>query len=161
MSEIDKTHPTLSMCHQVFLESLVDRYHHPMGKIKFQYTLVTEDSVTEGNQIMARWSMETLNARQCGARIELHQQGMLFCKFNSAHKIVTLDIMVSALFLCWRVLTLFCPDRNLFDLFVSSSLMSWHSCCKSKWQWDSRISMMWPSLAQFRDVKSHLTIRWS
>lgn len=42
---------------------------------------------------MARWSMETLNAKKCGARTELHQQGMLFCKFNSAHKIVSLEIM--------------------------------------------------------------------
>eukprot|EP00804_Cyclotella_cryptica_P021309 CCRYP_001561-RA/>CCRYP_001561-RA protein AED:0.10 eAED:0.10 QI:243/1/1/1/1/1/3/201/1267 len=77
----------------VFLDSLVDRYHYPKGKINFQYTLATEESVTAGNQIMARWSMETLNAKKCGARTELHQQGMLFCKFNSAHKIVSLEIM--------------------------------------------------------------------
>lgn len=90
------TNKTLSLnIRQVFLESLVDRYHHPLGKIKFRYTMVTEDAVTEGNQIMARWSMETLNARQCGARIELHQQGMLLSKFSSVHKIVSLDIMVS------------------------------------------------------------------
>jgi hypothetical protein len=96
----------------------VDRYHYPLGKVKFQYTLVTEDSVTEGNQIMARWSMETLNARQCGARIELHQQGMLFCKFNSAHKIVTLDIMVRLSFYIQYV-----GSRDALIISFSFSLM--------------------------------------
>jgi PAS domain S-box-containing protein len=37
--------------------------------------------------------METLNAKQCGAHNELHQSGMLFCKFNSSHKIVSLEMM--------------------------------------------------------------------
>lgn len=78
----------------VFLDSIVDRARFPEGKIKFQYTLVTEESVVAGNQLMARWAMSTLNAkRQCGACAELHQRGMLICKFNSAHKIVSLEIM--------------------------------------------------------------------
>ncbi|KAL7469553.1 hypothetical protein ACHAXS_009806 [Conticribra weissflogii] len=77
----------------VFLDSIVDRTRYPTSKIKFQYTLVTEESVVAGNQLMARWAMETLNAKKCGGRTELHQRGMLFCKFNSAHKIVSLEIM--------------------------------------------------------------------
>jgi len=77
----------------VFLDSIVDRTRYPTSKIKFQYTLVTEESVVAGNQVMARWAMETLNAKKCGGRTELHQKGMLFCKFNSAHKIVSLEIM--------------------------------------------------------------------
>lgn len=78
----------------VFLDSIVDRTRYPNGKMKFQYTLVTEESVVSGNQLMARWAMSTLNAkRQCGAGSELHQRGMLICKFNSAHKIVSLEIM--------------------------------------------------------------------
>lgn len=96
----------------------MDRYHYPKGKIKFQYTLATEESVTAGNQIMARWSMETLNAKKCGARTELHQQGMLFCKFNSAHKIVSLDIMVSVksiycLFHIMLILIMHLPRHSL------------------------------------------------
>ena len=77
----------------VFLDSIVDRGQYPDGKIKFQYTLVTEESVVSGNQLMARWAMSTLNAKKCGANTELHQRGMLICKFNSAHKIVNLEIM--------------------------------------------------------------------
>jgi len=77
----------------VFLDSIVDRSQYPNGKIKFQYTLVTEESVVSGNQLMARWAMSTLNAKKCGANTELHQRGMLICKFNSAHKIVNLELM--------------------------------------------------------------------
>ena len=77
----------------VFLDSIVDRGRYPDGKIKFQYTLVTEESVVSGNQLMARWAMSTLNAKKCGANTELHQRGMLICKFNSAHKIVNVEIM--------------------------------------------------------------------
>ena len=77
----------------VFLDSIVDRAQFPDGKIKFQYTLVTEESVVAGNQLMARWTMSTLNAKMLGANTELHQSGMLLCKFNTAHKIVALEIM--------------------------------------------------------------------
>jgi hypothetical protein len=77
----------------VFLDSIVDRAQYPDGKIKFQYTLVTEESVVAGNQLMARWAMSTLNAKKLGANTELHQSGMLICKFNTAHKIVALEIM--------------------------------------------------------------------
>jgi hypothetical protein len=37
-----------------------------------------------------RWAMTTLNAVDCGARMEV---GMLCCKFNSAHKIVGVELM--------------------------------------------------------------------
>jgi PAS domain S-box-containing protein len=37
--------------------------------------------------------MTTLNATQCGARMEVAKQGMLCCKFNSAHKIIGLELM--------------------------------------------------------------------
>ncbi|KAL9179034.1 hypothetical protein ACHAXT_000076 [Thalassiosira profunda] len=79
----------------VFLDSVVDRTRYPNGKVKFQYTLVTEESVVSGNQLMARWAMATLNAKRqsAGGCTELHQRGMLIAKFNSAHKIVGLEIM--------------------------------------------------------------------
>jgi len=77
----------------VFLDSIVNRQRYPKGKIKFHYKLVTDETPIAGNQLMARWSMQTLNAKQCGAHNELHQNGMLFCKFNSSHKIVSLEMM--------------------------------------------------------------------
>jgi PAS domain S-box-containing protein len=77
----------------VLLSSLVDRSRFPHGKIEFCYTLVTEEAVVAGNQMMARWVMSTLNATQCGARMEVAKQGMLCCKFNSAHRITGLEIM--------------------------------------------------------------------
>jgi PAS domain S-box-containing protein len=77
----------------VLLNSLVDRSRFPNATIVFRYTLVTEEAVIAGNQIMARWVMSTLNATQCGARMEVAKQGMLCCKFNSAHKIIGLELM--------------------------------------------------------------------
>ena len=77
----------------VLLNTLVDRSRYPTSAIQFRYTLVTEEAVVAGNQMMARWVMQTLNATQCGARMEVSKQGMLCCKFNSAHKIVGLELM--------------------------------------------------------------------
>ena len=77
----------------VLLNSLVDRARFPNATIQFRYTLVTEEAVVAGNQMMARWVMTTLNATQCGARMEIAKQGMLCCKFNSAHKIIGLELM--------------------------------------------------------------------
>jgi len=77
----------------VLLNSLVDRSRFPNATIVFRYTLVTEEAVVAGNQMMARWVMSTLNATQCGARMEIAKQGMLCCKFNSAHKIIGLELM--------------------------------------------------------------------
>ena len=77
----------------VLLSSLVDRSKCPNGKIEFCYTLVTEEAVVAGNQMMARWVMSTVNAVQCGARMEVAKQGMLCCKFNSAHRITGLEVM--------------------------------------------------------------------
>ena len=77
----------------VFLDSLIDRSKYPNARIKFQYTLVTEEAVVSGNQLMARWSMATTNAKKCGSAVELKQSGMLVAKFNSAHKIVALEFM--------------------------------------------------------------------
>jgi len=77
----------------VLLNSLVDRSRYPNATIKFRYTLVTEEAVVAGNQMMARWVMTTENAAQCGARMEVTKQGMLCCKFNSAHKIIGLELM--------------------------------------------------------------------
>ncbi len=77
----------------VLLNTLVDRSRFPTAAIQFRYTLVTEEAVVAGNQMMARWVMQTLNATQCGARMEVSKQGMLCCKFNSAHKIVGLELM--------------------------------------------------------------------
>ena len=77
----------------VLLNSLIDRSRYAMAGIQFRYTLVTEDAVVAGNQMMARWVMSTLNATQCGARTEVAKQGMLCAKFNSAHKIIGLELM--------------------------------------------------------------------
>jgi len=77
----------------VLIESLVDRSKHPYGKINFRYTLVTEEAVVAGNQMMARWVMTTTNAVQLGSTMEVSKQGMLCCKFNSAHKIIGLELM--------------------------------------------------------------------
>jgi PAS domain S-box-containing protein len=77
----------------VLLSALVDRRKHPYGKINFRYTLVTEEAVVAGNQIMARWVMTTTDAVKYGAKMEVSKQGMLCCRFNSAHKIVGLELM--------------------------------------------------------------------
>jgi len=62
-------------------------------RITFQYTLITEDAVSAGNQLMARWKMNTLNAVAHGAHQEISKQGMLYAKFNSCHKIISLEFM--------------------------------------------------------------------
>ena len=77
----------------VLLQSLVDRTRFPDGKVEFRYTLVTEESVVAGNQMMARWVMSSMNATKCGALTEVAKQGMLCCKFNSAHRITGLELM--------------------------------------------------------------------
>ncbi|GKY97961.1 hypothetical protein MPSEU_000754100 [Mayamaea pseudoterrestris] len=77
----------------VLFASLVDRIRAPLGKIEFRYTLVAEEAVVAGNQMMARWVMSTTNAMQCGAKMEVYKQGMLCSRFNSSHKIVGLELM--------------------------------------------------------------------
>ena len=77
----------------VLLNNLVNRALHPKGKIKFRYTLISDDAVVSGNQMMTRWSMTTLNAVENGARAEVSKRGMLCCKFSSAHTIVGLEIL--------------------------------------------------------------------
>merc|ERR1711983_235187 len=42
---------------------------------------------------MARWEMVTLNATKLGAKAEVRKEGMLYCKFNSFQKIISLEIM--------------------------------------------------------------------
>ena len=77
----------------VLLSTLVDRSKYPNGKINFRYTLISEEAVVAGNQIMARWVMTTTDAVQNGAKMEISKQGMLICRFNGAHKIIGLEIM--------------------------------------------------------------------
>lgn len=77
----------------VMFDSLVDREKYPDGKIQFRYTVVTEDAIVSGNQMMARWAMKTVNATKMGARCEVSKQGMLSARFNSSHRITHLDIM--------------------------------------------------------------------
>lgn len=77
----------------ILFESLIDKKLFPDAKIDFRYTLVTEESVVAGNQMMARWVMSTVNATKCGALTEVSKQGMLCCKFNSAHRIIGLELM--------------------------------------------------------------------
>lgn len=77
----------------VLLSTLVDRSKHPYSKINFRYTLISEEAVVAGNHIMARWVMTTTDAVKYGAKMEISKQGMLVCRFNTAHKIVGLEIM--------------------------------------------------------------------
>eukprot|EP00523_Entomoneis_sp_CCMP467_P017855 CAMPEP_0168807308 /NCGR_PEP_ID=MMETSP0726-20121227/1989_1 /TAXON_ID=265536 /ORGANISM="Amphiprora sp., Strain CCMP467" /LENGTH=930 /DNA_ID=CAMNT_0008859229 /DNA_START=68 /DNA_END=2861 /DNA_ORIENTATION=+ len=77
----------------VLFDSLVDKKRFPNATIEFRYTLVTEESVVAGNQMMARWVMSTVNAIKYGALTEVTKQGMLCCKFNSAHRIIGLELM--------------------------------------------------------------------
>ena len=77
----------------VLFDSLVDKKKYPDAKIEFRYTLVTEESVVAGNQMMARWVMTTMNATKFGALTEVAKQGMLCCKFNSQHRIIGLELM--------------------------------------------------------------------
>ena len=77
----------------VLLSTLIDRSKYPYGKINFRYTLISEEAVVAGNHIVARWVMTTTDAVRHGAKMEVSKQGMLICRFNSAHKIVGLEIM--------------------------------------------------------------------
>jgi len=77
----------------VLFNSIVDRSKHPEGTIQFRYTLIAEESVVSGNQMMARWRMATTNAKALGAKREIIKMGMLCARFNSAHKIVAIDLM--------------------------------------------------------------------
>lgn len=77
----------------VLLNSLVDRSEYPNGVVQFRYTLIAEEAVVSGNQMMARWSMSTTNAISLGAKREIGKTGMLCARFNSAHKIVALELM--------------------------------------------------------------------
>lgn len=77
----------------VLLNSLVDRSKFPNGVVQFRYTLIAEEAVVSGSQMMARWSMTTLNAVSLGAKREIGKTGMLCARFNSSHKIVALELM--------------------------------------------------------------------
>ena len=77
----------------VTLNTLIDRSRFPTASIEFRFTLVSDDVVVAGNQMMARWTMSTINAVQYGAQMEVGKQGMLCARFNSAHKIVALELM--------------------------------------------------------------------
>ena len=77
----------------VLLNSLVDRSKYPNEVVQFRYTLIAEEAVVSGNQMMARWSMSTTNAVSLGAKREIGKTGMLCARFNSAHKIVALELM--------------------------------------------------------------------
>jgi hypothetical protein len=61
--------------------------------------LVTEDAVVSG---ICDGTMgdDDLNAVDCGARMEVAKQGMLCCKFNSAHKIVGVELMFDVMVFC-------------------------------------------------------------
>jgi hypothetical protein len=77
----------------IMLNTLIDRSRFPTASIEFRFTLVSDDVVVAGNQMMARWTMSTINAVQYGAQMEVAKQGMLCAKFNRAHKIVALELM--------------------------------------------------------------------
>jgi len=61
--------------------------------VQFRYTIIAEEAVVAGNQMMARWTMCTLNATSLGARREVSKRGMLCVRFNSAHKIMGIELM--------------------------------------------------------------------
>ena len=77
----------------ILLNSLVDRSRFPDRKIDFRYTVVAEESVVSGSQMMARWAMTTTNAITLGSKQEVKKVGMLCARFNSAHKIVVIELM--------------------------------------------------------------------
>jgi len=77
----------------VMLNSVVDRSRFPNGKVQFSYTLIAEEAIVSGSQMMARWNMTTTNAVALGAKREVKKMGMLCARFNSAHKIVALELM--------------------------------------------------------------------
>mmetsp|Transcript_7941 Transcript_7941/g.14955 ORF Transcript_7941/g.14955 Transcript_7941/m.14955 type:complete len:1059 (+) Transcript_7941:348-3524(+) len=77
----------------VLLNSLVDRSRYPNGKVEFRYTLIAEEAVVSGNQMMARWSLTTTNAIALGAKREVKKMGMLCARFSSSHKILSLELM--------------------------------------------------------------------
>lgn len=77
----------------VLFNSLVDRKKFPEGKVEFRYSLVTDDAVVSGGQMLARWVMKTTNATELGAQVDVSKQGMLCGRFNSAHKITSIDLM--------------------------------------------------------------------
>jgi PAS domain S-box-containing protein len=77
----------------VLLNTLVDRSCFPDGKVEFRYTLIAEEAVVSGSQMMARWSLNTTNAIALGAKREVKKMGMLCARFSSSHKIVSLELM--------------------------------------------------------------------
>lgn len=77
----------------VLLNSIVDRAMYPKEEVQFRYTLVSEEAVVSGDQIMARWEMTTTNAIKLGSKKELKKVGMLCARFNSRHKIVSLELI--------------------------------------------------------------------
>ena len=124
--------------HTIFLNSLVDPSTDTTAgglaggeggvgdlKIKSQYTLVTEESVVAGNQIMTRYTMETLNAKRLGAQSELLQKGMIFCKFNSSHKITSLEIMFDVMAFMLQIKCALGVD-NFNDVVVPTTVSSIH-----------------------------------
>lgn len=66
-------------------------------KAEFNYSLITEQnrtsSVSNGNQVMARWTLQTTNLKKLGANSEVSKSGMLYCKFNSHNKITHIEFM--------------------------------------------------------------------
>ena len=125
----------------VFLNSLVDRSRYPNAKIRFQYTLVSEDSPAFGggvtpvgnNVLMARWSMATLNAQKLGLSssddssdddlTELSQRGMVMCRFNSAHKILSIEIMFDVMAFMLQVKRAFGFD-NFNDVAIPNTVQA-------------------------------------
>jgi len=112
-----------SASNYVFLDSLVDRAKYPNAQINFQYTLITEEAVVSGTQLMARWSMSTLNAKKCGANHELNQIGMLICKFNSAHKIISIELMFDVMAFTLQVRVAMGYD-NFNDIVIPNTVQT-------------------------------------
>jgi PAS domain S-box-containing protein len=77
----------------VLLNSFVDRTKYPNEEVQFRYTLISEEAVVSGDQIMTRWEMTTTNATKLGSKKELKKVGMLCARFNSRHKIVSLELI--------------------------------------------------------------------
>jgi len=134
----------------VFLNSLVDRSRYPNATMGFQYTLVMEDlpcggggeTTAENDKLMARWSMTTLNVKKLGTSpkngkggsnaTELSQRGMLLCKFNSAHKIVSIEIMFDVMAFMLQVKTALGFD-NFNDVVIPNTVQT---CCSQDREYD-------------------------
>jgi hypothetical protein len=62
-------------------------------KVRMSYFVRPEEMLVAGDGLMCRYTMRTENAIACGAMMECVQHGMLQCKFNKQHKLVSAEMI--------------------------------------------------------------------